>query len=74
MFALRLGVGPMDWHEPRMPSSTRAGGCFLTLFILLGFLYGLSIRNPLKGVLIGFGIGIVLAIATWLIDLKRRGS
>jgi hypothetical protein len=57
---------------PDMPSSSRAGGCFLTLFILLGFLYGLSIKNPLKGVLIGLGIGIVLAIATWLIDLARR--
>jgi len=55
-----------------MPSSTRAGGCFLTVFILLGFLYGLSIRNPLKGVLIGLGIGDVLAIATWLIDRQRR--
>ena len=54
-----------------MPSSTRAGGCFLTLFILLGFLYGLSIRNPLKGVLIGLAIGAVLAIATWLIDRGR---
>lgn len=53
-------------------SRTRAGGCFLTLFLLLGFLYGLSIRNPLKGVLIGLGIGIVLAIATWLIDRRRR--
>ena len=54
-------------------STSRAGGCFLTLFILLGFLFGLSIRNPLKGVLIGTAIGAVLAIATWLID-KRRGS
>jgi len=51
--------------------TTRAGGCFLTVFILLGFLYGLSIRDPLKGVLIGLGIGAVLAIATWLIDLRR---
>ena len=55
-------------------SRTRAGGCFLTLFLLLGFLYGLSIRNPLKGVLIGLVIGSVLAIATWLIDRSRRGS
>ena len=55
-----------------MPArSSRAGGCFLTLFILLGFLYGLSIRNPLKGVLIGVGIGAVLAIAVWLIDSRR---
>ena len=57
-----------------MPSTTRAGGCFLTLFLLLGFLYGLSIRNPLKGVLIGLAIGTVLAIATWLIDKARRGG
>jgi len=55
-------------------SSTRAEGCFLTIFTLLGFLYGLSIRNPLKGVLIGLGIGIVLAVATWLIDRRRRGE
>jgi hypothetical protein len=55
-----------------MPNrSTRAGGCFLTLCILLGFLYGLSIRNPLKGVLIGTAAGAVLALATWLIDRRR---
>jgi hypothetical protein len=54
--------------------STRAGGCFLTLFLLLGFLFGLSIRNPLKGVLIGLAIGTVLAVGTWLIDRRRRGD
>lgn len=56
------------------PSSTLAGGCFLTIFLLLGFLFGLSIRNPLKGVLIGLGIGIVLAVAIWLIDSRRKGK
>ena len=55
-------------------SRTRAGGCFLALFLLLGFVYGLSMRNPLNGVLIGLGIGIVLAVATWLIDKARRRS
>lgn len=55
-------------------SRTRAGGCFLAIFLILGFLYGLSIRNPLKGVLIGLGIGIVLAVATWLIDRARRAD
>jgi hypothetical protein len=55
-------------------SSSRAGGCFLTIFILLGFLYGLSIQNPLKGTLMGLAIGAVLAIATWLIDRSRRGG
>lgn len=53
-------------------SRTRAGGCFLTLFIILGFFFGLSIRNPLKGTLIGLAIGAVFAVVTWLIDLRRR--
>jgi hypothetical protein len=53
--------------------STRAGGCFLTLFIILGFFYGLSIQNPLKGTLIGVAVGAVFAVATWLIDVRRRG-
>jgi hypothetical protein len=53
-------------------SRTRAGGCFLAIFILLGFFYGLSIQNPLKGTLIGVGVGAVLAIVIWLIDLGRR--
>jgi hypothetical protein len=53
--------------------STRAGGCFLTIFILLGFVAGLAIRNPLKGVLIGLGVGIVFAVATWLIDRRPSG-
>ena len=53
-------------------SRTRAGGCFLTLFILLGFFYGLSIRNPLKGVLIGTAVGPAFATVTWLVDLRRR--
>ena len=53
------------------PSSTRAGGCFLTICILLGFPLGLSMGNPLKGVLIGTGVGIALAVLLWLIDRRR---
>lgn len=53
-------------------SRTRAGGCFLTLFILAGLPFGLAIGNPMKGVLIGTGIGIALALVTWLIDRQRR--
>jgi hypothetical protein len=54
-------------------SRTRAGGCFLAICLILGFFYGLSIQNPLRGCLIGLGIGIVLAIVTWLLDVARRG-
>jgi hypothetical protein len=55
-----------------MQRSTRAGGCFLTIFILAGFPLGLAIGNPMKGVLIGTGAGIALAVLTWLIDYRRR--
>jgi hypothetical protein len=58
----------------RMPSSTRAGGCFLTLCILAGFPLGLAIGNPMKGILIGTGLGIVLAIVLWLVDRRRAGD
>ncbi|HVM21728.1 MAG TPA: hypothetical protein VM308_00305 [Sphingomicrobium sp.] len=52
--------------------TSRAGGCFLTLCILAGFGVGLAIDDPMKGVLIGTGIGIVIAVAIWLLD-RRRG-
>lgn len=50
---------------------SRSGGCFLTLFILAGFIGGLAIQNPLKGTLIGTAIGAALAVGTWLIDRAR---
>jgi hypothetical protein len=51
--------------------AARAGGCFLTIAILLGFVGGLAIRDPMKGVLIGTGIGAAIAIAIWLLDRRR---
>ena len=63
------------WHGARMRgSSTRAGGCFLTICILGGFVAGLAIRNPMKGVLIGTAVGAAIAVAIWLIDRRRRGA
>ena len=51
--------------------TTRAGGCFLTIFILAGFMFGLAIQNPMKGVLIGTGLGVLLAVVIWIIDRRR---
>lgn len=48
-----------------------AGGCLLSICLLAGFPFGLAIGNPMKGILIGLGVGIVLAVALWLIDSRR---
>jgi len=56
-----------------MPNpAARAGGCFLTLCILAGCVGGLALGNPMKGILIGTGVGAALAVALWLIDRRRR--
>ena len=49
-----------------------AGGCFLTLCIIGGFVAGLAIGNPMKGVMIGTALGASLAIGMWLLDRRRR--
>lgn len=54
-----------------MRNTTKAGGCFLTLYILAGFPLGLAIGNPMKGILIGTAIGIAIAVTVWLIDRAR---
>ena len=59
---------------PAMQRPTaKAGGCFLTLCILAGFVVGLAIRNPMKGVLAGTAVGALAAIILWLVD-RRRAS
>ena len=56
---------------PMISRTTRAGGCFLTFFILAGFVGGLAIQDPMKGVLIGTAVGVLLALVLWLIDRRR---
>jgi hypothetical protein len=64
---------PLVWHGPAMATTpTRAGGCFLTISILVGFVAGLAIQNPMKGVLLGTGAGALLALVLWLIDRRRE--
>ena len=50
-----------------------AGGFFLMAAILIGAVWGVSVGNPVKGLVIGTAIGIGIALAVWLIDRAKAG-
>ena len=51
--------------------NAQAGGIFLFLFPIIGLLYGVGRGNPIKWLLIGFAIGLVVAIGVWLNDRRK---
>ncbi len=55
-----------------MERTRKAGGCFLMGAIMLGFVAGLATGDAMRGVVIGTAIGIVIAVAIWLLDRRRR--
>jgi len=50
----------------------QAGGCLLTFGILAGVAAGLYYREPSIGFLAGTAAGLLLLLAVWLIDRRRR--
>jgi hypothetical protein len=40
--------------------------------ILIGAVWGIAAGNPMKGILLGTGIGAAIAAAVWLIDRRKR--
>jgi hypothetical protein len=49
-----------------------AGGIFLFLGPVIGALYGIGRGDPIRWMLYGFGLGVLLAIVIWLVDKRRR--
>lgn len=49
-----------------------AGGFLWMAAILIGAVWGVVAGNPMKGILIGTGIGAAVAAAIWLIDRRKR--
>ncbi len=71
---LPLAERPAVWHSLLMQKrSPRAGGFLLILCIFLGVVIGAMRGEPSLGFLIGAGLGVMAAIATWLIDRRRTG-
>ena len=56
-------------NEPRR--TPRSGGIFLFLAPVIGTLYGIGRGDPIKWMLVGFAIGLALALAIWLIDRRQ---
>jgi hypothetical protein len=55
-----------------MQRTRKAGGFFLMGAIMLGFAAGIATDDAMRGVVIGTAIGIVIALAIWLVD-RRSG-
>ena len=49
-----------------------AGGVLLMAAILIGAVWGVAAGNPMKGILIGTGTGIAVAVLIWLLDSRSR--
>jgi hypothetical protein len=49
----------------------RAAGVFITLGTLAGAVYGIIKGQPSLGLVLGFGAGVVIALAFWLFDRRN---
>ena len=55
-----------------MQRASKAGGFFISAAILVGFVIGILIQNPMSGIVWGTLAGVAIAVVLWLID--RRGA
>jgi hypothetical protein len=51
--------------------SPAAGGIFLFLGPVIGAVYGVEVGQPIIWMLVGFALGVLAALAIWLVDRKR---
>ena len=70
---MAVARGATLWHPAVMTTpNPKAGGFFLVVPILAGFLWGLTNGRAMQGALVGLGVGLVLAAIVWAVD-RRRG-
>jgi hypothetical protein len=48
-----------------------AGGFFLSVLIIAGFVWGAATGQAMRGILFGTLAGMVLALILWLVDRRR---
>jgi len=62
------GIGAVMTEKRR---NAQAGGIFLFLAPVIGLLYGIGRGDPIKWLLVGFAIGLAIAVSVWLIDRRK---
>ncbi len=61
------GMSGTENSQPRL-----AGGIFIAFGLLFGAIIGVAMDQPSAGLVIGMGIGCIIAVLIWVIDRKRR--
>ncbi|MDQ3075300.1 MAG: hypothetical protein M3Q88_06805 [Pseudomonadota bacterium] len=49
-----------------------AGGFFLILPLVIGFIWGLATERAMQGAIFGLAIGLLLAAIIWAVDRFRQ--
>ena len=62
----------VDYAAMMNTPNPMAGGFFLILPIVVGFLWGVASGRAMQGAIVGLGIGLLLALVVWLIDRMRQ--
>lgn len=61
-------------QKPTPARPRLGGGIFVFAGLLLGSIAGVALNEPSLGMIMGFGIGGLLAILIWLFDRKSGGK
>lgn len=51
--------------------NAQAGGIFLFVAPVVGVMYGIGRGDPIKWLLAGFAVGLVIAVGVWLVDRRK---
>jgi hypothetical protein len=59
-------------NPPPKPPAPRAAGALIAFGLIAGPIIGLLLGQTSLGLLIGFGLGVIIATLFWLADRKRK--